>query len=134
NATSCSSENSVIVVSAVADALLKALAAHGGVVLTPAEARQLEACMFGGGKLSPEVIAKPAPVIAKRAGLNRPELAGARFLIVEEEGVGAKHPFSGEKLSPVLAFYRAQSFDAAAALGERILHHQGAGHSIGLHS
>ncbi|MET0205227.1 MAG: sulfoacetaldehyde dehydrogenase, partial [Casimicrobiaceae bacterium] len=44
------------------------------------------------------------------------------------------HPFSGEKLSPVLAFYRVPDFAAAKALAERILRHQGAGHSIGLHT
>jgi sulfoacetaldehyde dehydrogenase len=64
----------------------------------------------------------------------RPELERARFLIVEETGVGPAHPFSGEKLSPVLAFYRAPDFAGAAALAERLLRYQGAGHSVGLHT
>ena len=49
-------------------------------------------------------------------------------------GIGREHPFSGEKLSPVLALYRARDFDAAAGLAERLLRYQGAGHSVGLHS
>jgi len=134
NATSCSSENSVIAPSAVAHALLVALTSHGGVLLTTAEARQLEAAMFPGGKLAAQFIAQDAGAIAERAGLDRPELRGARFLIVGESGVGPGHPFSGEKLSPVLAFYRADDFAAAAALAERILRYQGTGHSIGLHT
>jgi sulfoacetaldehyde dehydrogenase len=73
-------------------------------------------------------------MIATRAGLDRPALRAAKFLIVREEGVGAEHPFSGEKLSPVLALYRADDFAAAATLAERLLRYQGAGHSIGLHS
>jgi sulfoacetaldehyde dehydrogenase len=64
----------------------------------------------------------------------RPDLDSAGFLIVNEDGVGRDHPFSGEKLSPVLAFYRVADFAQAAALAERLLRFQGAGHSVGLHS
>jgi len=134
NATSCSSENSVIAVAAVRDKLLAALSAVGGALLDANEARMLERAMFPGGRLAPELIAQDAPTIAKRVGLTREAVARARFLIVEQEGVGREYPFSGEKLSPVLAFYRAADFDAAAALAERLLQHQGAGHSVGLHT
>ena len=134
NATSCSSENSVIAVAAVRDKLLTALSAVGGALLDASEARTLQHAMFPGGRLAPELIAQDAPTIAKRVGLTREAVARARFLIVEEEGVGREHPFSGEKLSPVLAFYRAADFDAAAVLAERLLRHQGAGHSVGLHT
>jgi sulfoacetaldehyde dehydrogenase len=61
-------------------------------------------------------------------------LQKAGFLMVAESGVGAEHAFSGEKLSPVLALYRAPDFAAAGALAERILRYQGTGHSIGLHT
>ena len=134
NATSCSSENSVIAVAAVADALLAALTAAGGVVLEPAEARALEQAMFVDGRPAPTFVAQSAPAIALRAGLSRPALLEARFIIVEATGVGPEHPFSGEKLSPVLAFYRAADFAAAASLARRLLDYQGAGHSVGLHT
>jgi sulfoacetaldehyde dehydrogenase len=134
NATSCSSENSLIAVAAVHDSLLEALGAVGGVLLDASEARQLERAMFPGGRLAPDYIAQDAAMIARRAGLSRAALATAHFLIVEQSGVGREHPFSGEKLSPVLALYRAADFAAAKALAERLLRHQGAGHSIGLHS
>jgi sulfoacetaldehyde dehydrogenase len=134
NATSCSSENSVIAVTAIAEPLLAALAAAGGALLDSDEARQLERAMFVDGRPAPEFVAQAAPAIVLRAGLARPELLDAGFLIVEETGVGAAHPFSGEKLSPVLTFYRAGDFAAATALAQRLLRHQGAGHSVGLHT
>jgi sulfoacetaldehyde dehydrogenase len=134
NATSCSSENAVIAVAAAHDALVAAFAREGGVLLDAGEAIRLEAAMFAGGKLGPAFIAQPAGEIAQRAGLERPALRAAKFLVVPETGVGPDHPFSGEKLSPVLALYRADDFAAAAALAAQILRYQGAGHSIGLHT
>ena len=134
NATSCSSENSVIAVAAIAEPLLAALAAAGGARLEPAEASQLERAMFVDGRPGSSFVAQGAPAIALRAGLSRASLLDAGFLIVEETGVGPEHPFSGEKLSPVLTFYRVADFAAATALAERLLRHQGAGHSVGLHT
>ena len=134
NATSCSSENSVIVVEAVAETLLAALAAQGGVLLEPGEAKLLERAMFVDGHPAPDFVAQSAAAIALRAGLERQALLDATFLVVAETGVGRAHPFSGEKLSPVLAFYRVPDFPAASALAEALLGYQGAGHSIGLHS
>ena len=134
NATSCSSENSVIAVAAIADALLDALAHEGGVLLDPQETAQLARVMFPGGKLAPGVVAQDAPTIAELAGLTRAAVQAARFLVVAETGVGREHPFSGEKLSPVLAFYRAGDFAAAQARARELLGFQGAGHSVGLHT
>ena len=132
NATSCSSENSLIALDRIADQLLAALATEGGVLLDATEKGSLAAAMFRDGKLAPDFVAKAAGEIAQRAGIAR--ATRARFLIVEEEGVGAAFPFSGEKLSPVLAFYRAPEFDAARLRAVELLRHQGAGHSVGLHT
>src|SRR4030095_15834181 len=55
-------------------------------------------------------------------------------LMVEEKSVGPEHPFSGEKLSPVLTIYRARDFDHAMQIVERIYAFIGAGHSVGLHT
>ena len=134
HATSCSSENSVIVVEPVADALIAAFSREDGVLLDAEETQRLKRAMFPNGKLAPRMIAQAAPAIATHAGLVRPELDGARFLIVEETGVGPAHPFSGEKLSPVLALYRVADFAAATDLAQRLLAFQGAGHSVGLYT
>lgn len=132
NATSCSSENSLVIESAVYDAMIDALAAEGCVLLDKEEKATLQAAMFPDGHLSAAFTAKCASDIASRAGLQRG--ADARVLMVEETGVGAAHPFSGEKLSPVLTIYRAENFEAATKRVAEIYAFQGAGHSVGLHA
>jgi sulfoacetaldehyde dehydrogenase len=134
HATSCSSENSVVLIEDIYAPTIAALVAEGGVMLDAAESGALSAAMFEQGRLSHRFTAQSAAVIAERAGLARSALKSAAFLMVEETGVGAAHPFSGEKLSPVLAVYRARDFAHAAALAASILRYQGAGHSVGLHS
>jgi sulfoacetaldehyde dehydrogenase len=113
---------------------IAALVAQGGVMLDAAEAGALSAAMFAQGRLSHRFTAQSAATIAERAALTRPGLERAAFLMVEESGFGADHPFSGEKLSPVLAVYRARDFAHASAIAGDILRYQGAGHSVGLHS
>ena len=130
NATSCSSENSLAILEPIYGAMLKALAAQGGVLLDAAEKAKLQSFMFPGGKLSADATAQSAKVIAERAGLTR----SGRFLMVEESGTGPQHPFSGEKLSPVLALYRASDFDAAIRVTAAIYDYQGKGHSVSLHT
>jgi sulfoacetaldehyde dehydrogenase len=143
NATSCSSENSLVVVDAVRAGLLAALAARGAVLLDAAQKATLAFVMWREGKLSPAVIGQSAMAIAAQAA----EAGGAdraawraiaarrpRILMVEEDGIGHEHPFSGEKLSPVLALFAAPDFAAAVAIVERIYAYEGAGHSVGLNT
>ena len=132
NATSCSSENSVVIVDAVYDAMIAALTACGCVLLSAAEKAQLQQVMFPAGKLSASVTAKSAGEIAAIAGLDR--AASARVLLVEETGSGELYPFSGEKLSPVMTIYRAADFNTAAERVSEIYAYQGAGHSVGIHA
>lgn len=143
NATSCSSENSLVVVDAVRAKMLSALKDRGAVMLADAQKATLQKLMWPEGKLSAAVIGQSARVIAERAaevdGANRAAWqaiaqADPRILMVAEDGVGHDHPFSGEKLSPVLAVYAARDFDEAAATVARIYSYEGAGHSVGLHS
>ena len=94
----------------------------------------LQKLMWPEGKLSAAVIGQSATEIARKAGWAEITRARPRILMVEESEVGHDHPFSGEKLSPVLAVYRATDFDAAARTVERIYAFEGAGHSVGLHS
>jgi sulfoacetaldehyde dehydrogenase len=131
NATSCSSENAVVILAPVYEAMLARLAAQGGVLLDGGGKAKLQAVMFPGGKLSPATTAQSAERIAELAGLEKSD---ARFLMVEETGAGPAHPFSGEKLAPVLAVYRASDFDEACALTRRIFDYQGKGHSVSIHT
>lgn len=134
NATSCSSENALIVVDAVYDDFLAAMAAEGGAVVPSAEADGIVAKLWPDGHLNREIIAKDAEVMIDRLGLSGKVPQTTRFIAVETSGIGPDHPLSGEKLSRVAALYRAHDFEDATAVARRILAHQGAGHSIGLHS
>jgi sulfoacetaldehyde dehydrogenase len=133
-ATSCLADNSVAAHFFIYDELKRKLAERGGHICTPEEKSRLQAVMWPKGEHIPsiEVVAKPAAKIAEMAGIK---LAPDRsFLIVEEDGVGEAHPFSGEKLSVVLALYRYHHIGDAIDLVNRITSYQGAGHTCGIHS
>ncbi|MFO1219409.1 MAG: aldehyde dehydrogenase family protein [Burkholderiaceae bacterium] len=134
NATSCSSENALVLLAPVHDAMLAALAVRGGVLLDAAQKGKLQSLMWPEGKLAAEVIGQSAANIAALAGLRDVAARKPTMLLVAEDGFGASHPFSGEKLSPVMAVYRAHDFAHATALVQQIYAYQGAGHSVGLHS
>ena len=130
NATSCSSENAVVVVDAVYDAFVAAMARVGG-ALVDDEAGIVKS-LWPDGHLNRHVIAQDADKMITALNLDVPE--GTEFVAVPTTGIGPDHPLSGEKLSRVLALYRAADFDAAVATTLEIQMHQGAGHSVGLHS
>jgi sulfoacetaldehyde dehydrogenase len=134
HATSCSSENSAIVLDRIYSSMLEQFVAQGGALLTAQEKAKLQAVMFPHGKLGSATTAQPVATICALAGLVRPELMHARFLMVEETGTGRDFPFSGEKLCPVLALYRARDFEHAFELAQSIYNYQGNGHSVGIHS
>ena len=134
NATSCSSENSIIIHDRVYDRMVAALRKEGGILLTAPEKETLRKAMFPGGKLSPAITAQPVRKICSVAGLTRAELVSAKCLLVEETGAGREFPFSGEKLSPVLALYRVRDFDQAYDTVRAIYDHQGDGHSCGIYT
>jgi sulfoacetaldehyde dehydrogenase len=133
NATSCSSENSVVLVDAVYDKAIAALERAGGYMASPTEKAKIQAALWPDGKLSRTLIARDADVFARGCGLS--DTAQSRkFFMVEETGVGRGFPFSSEKLSLVLTVYRAKDFDAAIVRANEILAQQGRGHSVGLHT
>jgi sulfoacetaldehyde dehydrogenase len=134
NATSCSSENSVVIVDEVFDPAIAALAAQGAIMLDEPQKRRLQQVMWPDGKLSAQAIGQSAQRIAAAAGFDDIAARAPRMLLVTEEGVGESHPFSGEKLSPVLTVYRARDFAHACEQVARIYAYQGAGHSVSLHS
>ena len=132
NATSCSSENAVICVDAVYDKFTQALTNSGGAIV-PNE-RQVIAELWRDGALNRGVIAQDADKMIAALNLQETVPANTKFLVVETQGVGPDHPLSGEKLSRVLALYRASDFEHAVNNVSEILSYQGAGHSVGLHS
>lgn len=132
NATSCSSENALVVVDAIYDAFMDELAKVGGARVTD-ETRIVQK-LWPDGHLNRAVIAQDADKMLSALEMTNEVPAGTRFLVVETTGIGPDHPLSGEKLSRVTALYRATDFDAACATTAQIIAHQGAGHSVGLHT
>ena len=133
NSTSCSSENSVIIVDAVYEKAIAALDRVGGYRASPIEKERIQRALWPDGKLSRTLIARDPDVFARGCGLPA-EAESKKFFMVEETGVGRGFPFSGEKLALVLTVYRAKDFDAAVTKANEILDFQGRGHSVGLHT
>ena len=134
NATSCSSENNIILVQKIYDESINLMKLEGGVLLNNSEKKLLEKALWIKGKLNRNLIAKPAIKIANEIKLNLNSKDNVKFLMVEENGIGPQHLFSGEKLSPVLTVYKADDFNHAKNVANEILNYQGIGHSIGIHT
>ncbi len=132
-ATSCSSENACLVQDTVYDTLMAALKAEGGYLVNADEKMKLQKAMWPDGHtLNREVVAQRAENIAKVAGISLPE--GKSFFMVEETGIGADYPFSGEKLSVVTTVYKWSDFSRAVDMVNEITTYSGTGHSCGIHS
>ncbi len=132
-AASCSSDNSVILHNDIYDIMLEKLQAKGGYLVNEAEKAQLQQTLWDSeGHLNTDIVAQPAEVIAGKAGINIPE--NTEFFIVPESGWGPEYPFSGEKLSVVMALYHARDIDHAVELTNHIQGYQGQGHSCGIYS
>lgn len=132
NATSCSSENSIVVLDAVYDAFAMEMAKNGGALIT--DETKVTDKLWVKGHLNPQVIARDADRMIEALGLSGEVPEGTEYLAVETTGIGPEHPLSGEKLSRVLTVYRARDFSEATAITRKIQLHQGRGHSIGIHT
>lgn len=133
NATSCSSENSVIIIDEVYEDAIAALQRAGGYRTSSEEKQKIIDTLWIDGHLNRQVIAKDADVLAKVAGLEE-SATDARFFLVEDNEIGPDHPLSDEKLSLVLTVYRARDFEDAKNQVRQILNVKGIGHSCGIHT
>jgi len=134
HSTSCSSENSIIVLDKIYVKTIKSLEGEGGSLLSSIDKGLLEKTMWDRyGVLNRNIIGKKSNEIATMSGLNKKHLH-SKFLMVEEKNIGREYPFSMEKLSPVLTVYKAKNFDSAIKIANDILKNQGIGHSCGIHS
>jgi sulfoacetaldehyde dehydrogenase len=133
HATSCSTENSLVVQESVYDELIKNLKAEGGYLVSAEEKAKLQKGMWVDGHLNGAIIAQPVQTIAKVAGITIPE--DRKFIMVEETGIGPDYPFSGEKLSMVVTIFKyGKNFQEAIDKVNAITNYHGRGHSCGIHS
>jgi len=129
----CSCDSNLLVETTVYDRFLDALQKEGGYLATPEEKQILESVMWDDqGRRTLATIARPARVIAAKAGFELPD--GKSFIIVKEDKIGKAHRFSSEKLSPVLAIFRYDSFDDLLTMVTEIFEVGGKGHSLGIAS
>lgn len=133
NGTICASEQAVVADLPVRDQVVAELKRQGARFVNPDERRALEQVVIKpGGGLNPAIVGQSAGTIAGMAGINvSPE---TRVLVVELDGVGRGYPLSMEKLSPILAFYVADGWEAACHRCMEILAFGGMGHSLVIHS
>ena len=132
-ATSCSSENAVIIVDEIYDAAIAALENAGGYMASAEERVSIIDNLWQDGKLNRHLIARPTDALIDGCDLSE-DARGCKFVMVEETGVGDDYPLSGEKLSLVLTVYRVRDFAHAKAFVEEFAEHEGKGHSIGIHT
>lgn len=132
NGTLCSSEQSIICDEAIRGRVLEELRRRGAHVCDEAEKARLERVIqTPRGTLNTAIVGKSAPHIASLAGVDVPD--GTRALVAFVEGVGPDHPFSMEKLSPLLGFYTVADWKAGCERCIDILSYGGLGHTLGLH-
>lgn len=133
NATSCSSENSIIILDQVYDSVIKALQNAGGWLCSPRDKDKVKATLWQNGKLNRRVIAKDASVLAEVFGLGD-DARHSSFFMVEEADVDGPNTFADEKLSLVLTVYRASDWEDAKRITREVLDVCGKGHSVGIYT
>ena len=133
HATSCSTENALVIQEGIYATMVKELEAAGGYLCSADEKTRLQKATWDEkGALNRQIVAQPAEKIAELAGIKLPK--GKSFFMVEETGVGKGYPFSGEKLSVTTTLYKYKEFAEAIDLVNRITTYSGPGHSCGIHT
>ena len=131
NGMICASEQSVTVLAPVYDAVKKEFEYRGCYFLKPNELDKVRKTILINGSLNAKIVGQSAYKIASLAGVTVPE--STKILIGEVESVDISEEFAHEKLSPVLAMYKAETFDEALAKAERLVADGGYGHTSSLY-
>ncbi len=131
NGMICASEQSVIVLKGVYEAFKKELKARGAYFLTPEETDKVRKTIIINGALNAKIVGQSACTIARLSGFEAPE--GSKVLIGEVESVELSEEFAHEKLSPVLAMYKAADFDEALQKAGKLIDDGGLGHTSSLY-
>ena len=127
NGMICASEQSVIVLESIYDAVKEEFATRGCYFLNPQETEKVRKTIIINGALNAKIVGQSAAKIAELAGVTVPE--GTKILIGEVESVELSEEFAHEKLSPVLAMYKAKDFNEALDKADRLVADGGYGHT-----
>lgn len=131
NGMICASEQSVIVLDDIYDAVKKEFAYRGCYFLNDEEIDKTRNTILVNGSLNAKIVGQSAYRIAELGGFTVPETT--KILIGEVESVDITEAFAHEKLSPVLAMYRAKSFEEALTMAERLIADGGFGHTASIY-
>lgn len=131
NGMICASEQSVVVLDSIYDAVKAEFLRRGCYVLNAEEAEKLRGVILINGVLNAKIVGQTAHDIAALAGIDVPEKA--KILIGEVESTELSEPFAHEKLSPVLAMYRAADFSDALQTADRLVRDGGYGHTASIY-
>ena len=131
NGMICASEQSVVVLSDVYEAVKAEFAARGCYILNEEETELVRKAILINGALNAKIVGQSAHTIAAIAGFEVP--AATKILIGEVNSVDLSEAFAHEKLSPVLAMYRADSFEDALDKAERLVEDGGFGHTAAVY-
>lgn len=131
NGMICASEQSVIVDAKIYDAVKKEFSLRGAYVMNKEETQKVREIILINGALNNKVVGQSANTIARLAGFEAPE--GSRILVGEVESVELSEPFAHEKLSTVLAMYKAKNFDDAVIKATKLVEDGGLGHTSSLY-
>lgn len=131
NGMICASEQSVTVLEKVYDEVKKEFELRGCYFLKPAEIEKVRKTIIINGALNAKIVGQNAYTIAKLAGVEVPETT--KIIIGEVESVDISEEFAHEKLSPVLAMYKAKTFDEAIKKAEQLVADGGYGHTASLY-
>lgn len=132
NGVVCASEQSVIVVDSVYDAVRERFDSHGGHLLSKDERKKVAGVILKDGALNADIVGQSAYKIAAMGGVEVP--TWTKVLIAEVESTGDEEPFAHEKLSPTLAMYRAKDFEEAVVKAEALVALGGIGHTSVLYT
>lgn len=132
NGMICASEQSVVIVDSVYDEVMKEFQYRGGYLLNKKEKEKVAKTIIIDGKLNAAIVGQPAYKIAQMAGVEVPQQA--KVLMGEVTKIDLAEEFSHEKLSPVLAIYRASDFDEAVQKAYELVVLGGAGHTSVLYT
>ena len=131
NGMICASEQSVTVLESVYEAVKEEFIKRGCYFLQGKEIEKVRKTILVNGALNAKIVGQSAYTIAKLAGVNVPE--STKIIIGEVESVELEEEFAHEKLSPVLAMYKAKTFAEALDKAERLVQDGGHGHTASLY-
>ena len=133
NGTICASEQSIICDADMRPVIQAEMEKQGAYFLNSEERAKLgKFILRANGTMNPEIVGRSVQTIANLAGLDIPDMA--RVLVADEDGVGRGHPYSNEKLGPILAFFTGTDYKDVCDICCTVLRYEGKGHTMSMHT